>query len=344
MISEVFKQTARGGYQRTSHVLNRAFNLVVAAMLMLLASPLFALLYVVILLADGRPVFYSGVRLGLGKRRFVMYKFRTLVRDAERVVGHALLNERHKLTTSYGKFLRDTRLDELPQLYNVLRGDMDLVGPRPERPQVYEHICAHIPNYDRRFEVKPGMIGFSQLFTPHGSPKRLRVIVDNKLVRRKQILFWDMYAVVFTAVVVMKTTLTRMGRIVMRQFQRRVLRQYHEKRELERVRVRHTRVLCGDDSDRPFAEAGELVDINAEAFLFHATKPLVAPFPKRFKLKVQISGWLTAPKFRQAVCDGEVFRGTPTADGGMDYVIQFRPASPLNYYMIHQYFLRESVA
>jgi len=345
MISELFKQTAHGGYRRTSHLLNRGFNLIVALILLVVTAPLFALLYLVILLSDGRPVFYSGVRLGMNKRRFVMYKFRTLVRDAESVVGTEVLTERHKLTTAYGKFLRDTRLDELPQLYNVLRGDMDLVGPRPERPNVYERICSHIHNYDLRFGVNPGMIGFSQLFTPHGTPKRLRVIVDNKLVRRKQILFWDMYAVVFTGVVVAKTTVVRMARLVGRALRSRILRQYNEKRELERVPGRCTRVSYATAAaPERFEEVGVVIDINAEAFLFHAATPLASPFPKRFKLRVELSGWLTERKRRHAICEGELYRGTPVAEGGINYVIRYRPVSPLNYYMIHQYFLRESVA
>ena len=125
-------QGVRGGYLRTSLFLNRAFNVCASLALVVLTLPLMAAIALLVLVTSGKPVFYRGVRLGLNKQPFTMIKFRTLVRDADQIIGPQLLTYRHKLLTPLGKFLRDTRLDELPQLWNVLRGDMSLVGPRPE--------------------------------------------------------------------------------------------------------------------------------------------------------------------------------------------------------------------
>ena len=103
-----------------------------------------------------------------------MYKFRTLPVGAQKKIGSKLLSFRHCKLPFFSKFLRDTRLDELPQLFNIMKGEMDFLGPRPLRPEIYDHMCKGITNYDLRFNVRPGLVGYSQLFTPHSSPKRIR--------------------------------------------------------------------------------------------------------------------------------------------------------------------------
>ena len=143
--------------------------------LIIVAFPAFLLIALLITLQDRGPVFYRGIRLGRHKEPFYMYKFRTMVPDAERMIGAEIfsrsLESGTNILTWSGRFLRETRLDELPQLFNTLKGDMDLLGPRPLRPAVYEKFCSRIKGFDRRFDVRPGLFGFSQLFTPHSSPK-----------------------------------------------------------------------------------------------------------------------------------------------------------------------------
>lgn len=153
------------GYLIRSSRINRMFNFILALSLIIISLPGSLIIYLIIRLVDGKPVFYRGIRLGLEKRPFFMYKFRTLKQGAEKEIGAALFSEsgKNNLETTLGRFLRSTRLDELPQLFNILRGDMDFLGPRPERPVVYEKYCRNIPGYDKRFSVKPGMIGYSQL-------------------------------------------------------------------------------------------------------------------------------------------------------------------------------------
>ncbi|NOT28893.1 MAG: sugar transferase, partial [Planctomycetes bacterium] len=169
-----------------------------ALVLLLLALPMLGLLALFVLAADGWPAFYSGERLGRGRRPFTLYKLRTLKRGAEKVVGGGLLGHKQELVIRGGTFLRDTRLDELPQLWNVVCGDMALLGPRPERAEVYRAQCAAIPGYARRFDVRPGLIGVSQLFTPHATDKRYRTLLDNHAIRRGNRLGSGLVVIAFT--------------------------------------------------------------------------------------------------------------------------------------------------
>jgi lipopolysaccharide/colanic/teichoic acid biosynthesis glycosyltransferase len=120
-----------------------------------------------ILLTSGRPVLYRGLRVGRAGEIFTMYKLRTLRADAETRLGPFQDKELDRRTedemTRVGKVLRATQLDELPQLYNVLRGDMSIVGPRPIRPVFFEELVTEIPQYWQRLVVRPGLTGFAQL-------------------------------------------------------------------------------------------------------------------------------------------------------------------------------------
>ena len=345
MIKDLFSATVRGGYLQTAHAFNRAVNIVLSLLLLVLSVPLCFVISLIILLRNGRPVFYKGIRLGLHKKPFVMYKFRTLAPDAELIIGAQLLAAKNKLVTPFGKFLRDTRLDELPQLFNILRGDIDFIGPRPERPEIYTHICSHIRDYDRRFLVNPGLIGYAQLFTPHSTPKRIRTLIDNKLVRRKQILFWDLYAIFFTGMIVMKMTLFKGSEWFYRHFfETGIFRMYTEKRELDRVRQRGARVYCWrGDTSPSHSVVCELMDINEEALLMRSSRPITAPFPRYFKLEIDLSSRQGRIRRKRCRCEGELYREIKE-EGGFQYVVRHKPVSPLNYYMVHQYFLRESIA
>ena len=180
---KIENQIKDSGYQGKDRLLDRVMDILISSILLLIISPVLLLLVVIVKLQDRGPVFYRGIRYGLDKKEFFMYKFRTLVPDAEQIIGGRLLKSSMGLETGIGKILRDTRLDELPQLFNVIRGDMSLIGPRPERPAVYEKMCKDIPNYDLRFGMKPGLIGYSQLFTPHSANKKLRARIDNHYSR-----------------------------------------------------------------------------------------------------------------------------------------------------------------
>jgi lipopolysaccharide/colanic/teichoic acid biosynthesis glycosyltransferase len=145
----------------------RALDIVVAGALLLPAAPVLALAAIAIRLTSGAPVLYRGLRVGRAGQTFTMYKLRTLRPDAEQrlrglqdVALDRLTETEH---TRVGRVLRATQLDELPQLVNVLRGDMSIVGPRPIRPVFFEELVIDIPQYWQRLVVRPGLTGFAQL-------------------------------------------------------------------------------------------------------------------------------------------------------------------------------------
>jgi lipopolysaccharide/colanic/teichoic acid biosynthesis glycosyltransferase len=162
------------GYARIAHEFEprsvdtvlRVLDVVLASGALVVAAPLLAACGVAVR-ASGRPVLYRGGRVGRFGQPFTMYKFRTLVPGAEQRLGRHLGEELTRLTerelTTVGRALRKSKLDELPQLWNVLRGDMSLVGPRPIRPTFFAELTEEIPAYWQRLVVRPGLTGFAQL-------------------------------------------------------------------------------------------------------------------------------------------------------------------------------------
>jgi lipopolysaccharide/colanic/teichoic acid biosynthesis glycosyltransferase len=144
----------------------RALDVFISALTLLVLSPLLALTAAAIALSSGRPVLYHGARVGRAGQLFLMYKFRTLKPDAEERLGPYLGEELSRRTelevTRVGRVLRAIHLDEVPQLWNVLRGDMAVVGPRPIRPAFFTELCEEIPEYWQRLVVRPGVTGFAQ--------------------------------------------------------------------------------------------------------------------------------------------------------------------------------------
>ncbi|MGN6662717.1 MAG: sugar transferase [Solirubrobacterales bacterium] len=164
-LEELVAPALEGDPRRVDHVL-RALDVLISASILLVLSPLLALVALAIALDSGRPVLYGGARVGRGGRLFWMYKFRTLNPDAETRLGpyygEELTRRTEEERTRIGGALRKTHLDELPQLWNVLRGDMSIVGPRPIRPTFYAELCREIPQYWQRLVVRPGVTGFAQ--------------------------------------------------------------------------------------------------------------------------------------------------------------------------------------
>jgi lipopolysaccharide/colanic/teichoic acid biosynthesis glycosyltransferase len=175
MVAAQLEDTLVGGYRRLAaetprrriDIELRALDLVLAAFFGLILLPLGGLIALAILLTGGRPVLYRGERVGRGAHFFIMLKFRTLRRDAETRLGPYLGEELVRLTqaeyTRIGRWLKASQLDEIPQLWNVLRGDMSFVGPRPIRARFFSELAADLPAYWQRLVVRPGLTGFAQV-------------------------------------------------------------------------------------------------------------------------------------------------------------------------------------
>jgi Undecaprenyl-phosphate glucose phosphotransferase len=144
-------------------VMKRAFDLCLGVPALLLSFPVLALIAVLVKLTSRGPVFYVQDRMGFDGTIFHIVKFRTMRGDAERETGAVWAQENDPRRTPLGAFLRRTSLDELPQLWNVCKGDMSLVGPRPERPALIEEFRQSIPRYMLRHRVKAGMTGWAQV-------------------------------------------------------------------------------------------------------------------------------------------------------------------------------------
>ncbi len=153
---------------RVTRLLKRAMDLVVSGAMLVLLAPVMAAVALAILATDGGPALYSQERTGRGGRPYLVWKFRTMRRDAEKL-GAAWATDGDPRVLPVGRFLRRSRLDELPQLWNVLRGDMSLVGPRPERRVFLDELKARWPLFALRELGKPGLTGWAQLKYGYGS-------------------------------------------------------------------------------------------------------------------------------------------------------------------------------
>lgn len=148
---------------KKSYVLWDVIEACAALILLVLMSPLFVLCALMIKVTSHGPVFYSQDRVGKSNRIFRIQKFRSMVMDAEKKTGPILSTRFDSRVTFIGRFLRNTHLDELPQLINIIKGDMSFVGPRPERPEFVEKFVKEISDYNLRSLVKPGISGLAQV-------------------------------------------------------------------------------------------------------------------------------------------------------------------------------------
>lgn len=157
----------------------------VAVALLTCAAPLLVVLAAIVKLTSRGPALYAQTRLGRNGKKYRMFKLRTMLHNAELVTGPVWAAKDDPRVTRFGRFLRDTHLDELPQLWNVLCGHMGLIGPRPERPEIVARLERHLPNYRDRLVVRPGVTGLAQMVLPADS--------DLEGVRKK--LAHDLYYV-----------------------------------------------------------------------------------------------------------------------------------------------------
>ena len=199
----IFGEGFRQSWRRAS--VKRLFDIVVASCLLLMAVPVMLLTATLIVLEDGLSVFYRQERVGLDGRLFKVIKFRSMRNDAESDGTPRWATVNDDRVTRVGRIIRKLRIDELPQLYNVLTGDMSLVGPRPERPYFVDQLTRDIPFYAVRHSVKPGLTGWAQVSYHYGSTvdDSVQKVQDDLFNVKNHTLFLDLLVLFETVGVVL---------------------------------------------------------------------------------------------------------------------------------------------
>lgn len=174
-------------------IVKRAIDIIVSFVALIIFSPVILIVSLSIIFDSGRPVFFLQERAGVNGKVFKTIKFRTMIKDAEKYTGPVLSSENDPRITKVGKFLRKTGLDEIPQFINVLKGDLSVVGPRPERPELMEKIGEDTPNFDMRLKVKPGITGFAQLHGKYDTPFDDKLKMDLLYAKQRNVILTDIY-------------------------------------------------------------------------------------------------------------------------------------------------------
>lgn len=161
---------------RMERFVKRSTDILLSVPCLILSSPLFAIISLAIKWEDGLPIIYKQERIGLHGKPFNIYKFRSMKADAEKDGPNLLEIEGDTRLTHVGKFIRTHHLDELPQLWNILKGDMSLVGPRPERKYYIDQIMEHDPRYTYLYQIRPGATSYATLYNGYTDtmPKMLK--------------------------------------------------------------------------------------------------------------------------------------------------------------------------
>lgn len=199
---------SEGYYQsEIKDALKRLFDLVASFTILTVSLPFIILTVIAIWIEEGlkAPIFYHQIRVGKNAAEYPVYKFRSMRTDAEEQGEAVWATKKDSRVTRVGNFIRKTRIDELPQIYNVLNGTMSFVGPRPERPEFVKELAKEIPYYHERHLVKPGVTGWAQLLYPYGASKKdsyQKQLFDMYYVKNKSI-FLDLLILLQTVEVVL---------------------------------------------------------------------------------------------------------------------------------------------
>jgi lipopolysaccharide/colanic/teichoic acid biosynthesis glycosyltransferase len=196
----------------------RSFDIALSGLGLACSWPLWGLIALAIWIDDGRPIFFTQDRVGMGGRVFRVWKFRSMIADAERRVGPMQARADDDRITTTGRWLRATAMDELPQLWNICRGDMSFVGPRALRPGEIEvrgggrpERLEDVPGFDERCQVRPGLTGIAQIFAPRDLPRRQKFRYDRVYISR-QSLGLDLRLIVLSFWITFRGTWETRGR------------------------------------------------------------------------------------------------------------------------------------
>ena len=222
------------GMTPVQQVCKRIMDLVICLPVAVVALPFLLLTPLAIKLEDGGPVFYKQKRVSLGGKEFEILKFRSMIVDADRIGNRAGATSNDPRITKVGRFIRATRIDELPQLLNIIRGDMSIVGPRPERVENMAEYGADIPEFDFRTKVKGGLTGFAQIYGKYNTSPYDKLRLDMMYIENYSFVL-DIKLILMTIRIMLSKDSTE-GFDKVEEAERRkeeVLQQMHEEREKE---------------------------------------------------------------------------------------------------------------
>ena len=177
-------------------IFKRSFDILASSCALLILSPILIIVAILIKLQDGGPIFYKQIRLTKDHKEFEIYKFRSMVVNAEQE-GAQLATQNDSRITKLGHFIRMTRIDELPQLLNILKGDMSVIGPRPERPEIEEEYLKELPEFGLRLQVKAGLSGYAQVFGKYNTTPKNKLKLDLLYINQRSVLL-DLKIILYT--------------------------------------------------------------------------------------------------------------------------------------------------
>lgn len=317
---------------------------IAAALLLIALSPVFLLLTALVALNIGRPVFYRGERLGRHRASYMIVKFRTLPNGIQKRLGHSLFSEREEVLPVFARFMRETRLDELPQLINVIRGEMRFFGPRPERREIYERYGRGNSDYETRFETAPGLFGLSQVLTPHSAPKRLRARLDRRYLKSGRSVTFGFFLYTMVAML-WRLTVSAARYFWQNAVTLSMVRGKREKRSQVRVAPRNATVQLIDPGNTPQIATGEILDMNRDYIRARFDRPLPWSYvtTHRARLSIVRRGSVRR-RTKTARCHAHVERQlTDAHDTGPEYLLAYSADTALNRYVVDQYVLGQAI-
>ncbi len=187
-------------------IIKRILDIIFSILLLFILAPLFLFISICIKADDGGSIFYSQIRCTKNGNHFKIYKFRSMIEDAEKGIAPQLTRKDDKRITKAGKIIRRLKIDELPQLINILKGDMSFVGPRPERPELISNILKEFPEFSKRLQIKAGLTGYAQIKGDYYSTPAEKLEWDMEYIENYSILL-DIKIVISTIPAILKNKL-----------------------------------------------------------------------------------------------------------------------------------------
>jgi len=317
------------------------FERLLAFLMIVCLSPLLVLIAALVVVVQGRPVFYSGARIGRHGRSFNIKKFRTLALDAENRLQGTVLGARSNLETPLGRYLRVTRIDELPQLWNIAAGEMSFFGPRPTRLAVLLEQGGSLAGVLAAPPFKPGLIGPVQLYMPHGASKRIRyaflrrVYVTSDIHKLSQLGLAVLCASAMSLKVfeVSREYVARVGRT----------RSTADRRQSFRIAPpRPVKVYVGDGS-RGMTYVGKVLDIDDHAFSVRDEDEQIQPGQQiDLVVRAKKSGrWRTYHAYGRVTSVASI--PPVCSNGDSRRLVFFDHVSDAGQYVVERYILRKSI-